>query len=279
MTQTPEKDLPFVEGELTYLVPMSEKPYTYTFDRPGDPKRTNQVFENRKLPIHDARALPGHLSIDREGFELLKRPSTVRDFYDEDELRRIYYPETQRIIAEATGANRVVVFDHTIRRRLPGVADRTAGQPRQPATHIHNDYTLKSGPQRVRDVMGDEAETLLKHRFALINLWRPITGPLRDAPLAFSDARTVADRDFIASELIYPDRTGEIFQVVWSPSHRWFYVPEMRPDEALLIKCYDSLTDGTARFSAHTAFVDPTAPKDILPRESIEIRTIAFYDA
>lgn len=279
MTEIAEKDLPFVEGDLAYLVPMDEKPYTYTYDRPGITKRTNQAFENRKLPIHDVRPLADHLSVDREGFQLLNRPSAVHDFYDEAELRRVYYPETEQIIAEATGADRVVVFDHTIRRRISGVADRTAGQPRQPATHIHNDYTLKSGPQRVRDVMGGEAETLLKKRFALINLWRPITGPLRDAPLAFSDARTVADSDFIASELIYPDRTGEIFQVVWKPSHRWFYVPDMQPQEALLIKCYDSLTDGTARFSAHTAFVDPTMPKDALPRESIEIRTIAFYDA
>src|SRR5579883_446260 len=172
------ENLPFVEATLTYLAPMAEKPFTYTYDPPPGMPRTNQVYDEHKLPIFSARPLAPSLSLDREGFSLVKKPSAVKDFYDEAELRQVYYPEVQQIVAEATGAARVIVFDHTIRRRLPEVEDRTAGAPRQPVNRAHNDYTLRSGPQRVRDLMGDEAEALLGRRFAFINLWRPIRGPL-----------------------------------------------------------------------------------------------------
>jgi hypothetical protein len=207
---------------------------------------------------------------------VVKRSSAVRDFYDEDELRRVYYPEAERLVAEVTGATRVLVFDHTVRRRVWGGVDRSAGTPRQPVTAVHNDYTINSGPQRVRDLMAEEAEELLNHRFEIVNVWRPIRGPLRDAPLAVCDATTVAFTDFVPSDLVYRDRTGETYRVKYNPAHRWFYVPEMQPDEALLIKCYDSATD-KARFTAHSAFEDPSAPADVLPRESIELRTLVFH--
>ena len=113
----------------------------------------------------------------------------------------------------------------------------------------------------------------------MINLWRPIRGPLRDAPLAVCDARTVAAGDLVASDLVYRDRVGETYGVTYNPEHRWFYVPDMQPDEALLLKCYDSSIDGRARFAPHTAFDDPTAPADMLPRESIELRTLVFHPA
>ena len=128
-------------------------------------------------------------------------------------------------------------------------------------------------------MMGDEAEELLRHRFEIVNVWRPIRGPLRDAPLAVCDATSVAFADFVPSDLVYRDRTGETYRVRYNPAHRWFYVPEMRADEAVLIKCYDSAEDGTARFTAHSAFEDPTAPADVLPRESIEVRTLVFHNA
>ena len=149
----------------------------------------------------------------------------------------------------------------------------------QPVTSVHNDYTVKSGPQRVRDLMREEAEELLRHRFEIVNVWRPIRGPLRDAPLAVCDATSVAFADFVPSDLVYRDRIGETYRVRYNPAHRWFYVPEMRADEAVLIKCYDSAEDGRARFTAHSAFEDPTAPAEVLPRESIELRTLVFHNA
>lgn len=273
----PVLDLPHVEAELHYLGRMTERPRNYTFDLPAGVPRSNAVHETHVVPIYDLRGIEADISLDREGFELLGQVSAVRDFHDEDEVRDVYYPEAERLIVEATGADRVFIFDHTVRRRVPGAGDRMAGVPRQPATRVHVDHTARSGPRRVRDFLGAEAEALLKGRVQIINLWRPIRGPLRDAPLAVCDARSVAPNDLVPSDLVYRDRVGETYAVTYNPDHRWFYVPDMQPDEALLLKCFDSETDGRARFMPHTAFEDPTAPAGILPRESIELRTMVFH--
>ena len=103
---------------------------------------------------------------------------------------------------------------------------------------------------------------LLERRFAIVNVWRPIRGPLRDAPLALCDAQSVAPGDLVAADLVYRDRIGENYLMRYRPGHRWFYVPEMRADEVLLLKCYDSAEDGRTRFVPHTAFTDPTAPAE-----------------
>ena len=270
--------LPRVEGVLNYLAPMADKPMNLAYDPPPGVARSTGAPEPHRMTIYDARPIAARLSLDDEGLAVVEHRTAVKDLCDEDELRRVYYPEAERLIAEATGANRVLVFDHTIRRRVWGGVDRAPGTPRQPVAIVHNDYTVKSGPQRVRDLMGEEAEELLRHRFEIVNVWRPIRGPLRDAPLAVCDAASVAFTDLVASDLVYRDRTGETYRVKYNPAHRWFYVPEMRVDEAILIKCYDSAED-RARFTAHSSFEDPTAPKDVLPRESIELRTLAFHTA
>lgn len=275
----PVRDLPHVEAELHYLGRMTERPRNYTFDPPSGVPRSNIVSETHVVPVYDIREAASDVSLDREGFGLLRHRSAVTDFYDEEQLRTVYYPEAERLVAEATGASRVFIFDHTVRRRIAGADDRAAGMPRQPATRVHVDHTETSGPQRVRDFLGDEAEELLKGRVQVVNLWRPIRGPLRDAPLAVCDARSVARDDLVASDLVYPNRVGETYAVRYNPAHRWFYVPEMLPEEALLLKCFDSATDGRARFAPHTAFEDPTAPADVLPRESIELRTLVFHPA
>jgi hypothetical protein len=113
----------------------------------------------------------------------------------------------------------------------------------------------------------------------VINLWRPIRVPVRDMPLAVCDARSIAPQDLVPSDLVYKERTGEIYSVTYNPAHRWFYLSNMTPDEGLLLKCYDSKTDGRARFAPHTAFRDPTAPADAPHRESIELRTLVFHRA
>lgn len=269
--------LPHVDAPLTYLAPMAERPHNYTYDPPPGVPRSNSVGETHVMPVFSVRPLERDVSLDREGFALLHQKSAVGDFYDDDEVRRVYYPEAERVLTEATGAKRVVVFDHTVRRRVQGGVDRAPGTPRQPATRIHVDHTVKSGPQRVRDFLGPDAADWLRGRMQVINLWRPIRGPLRDAPLAVCDALSVASEDLVPSDLIYRDRVGEIYAVTFNPNHRWFFVPDMQPDEALLLKCYDSLTDGRARFAPHTAFEDLTAGKDVLPRESIELRTFVFH--
>jgi len=268
-----------VMGEVVYLSKTAEKPHTYTYDPPEGVAKTNIVNDPHSVPVFDMRPIAPDLSLDTQGFVLVDAPTQVRDFYDESQLQATYYPEAEQLVKQATGASRVVVFDHTIRRRTPGVEDRTPGIPRQPVTRIHGDYTEVSGPQRVRDLMGEEADDLLSRRFAIVNVWRPIRGPLFDAPLAVCDAASLASGDLVGQDLIYRDRTGEIYGLTYNPAHRWYYAPAMRADEALLLKCYDSSRDGRARFMPHTSFADPNAPADMLPRESIELRTLVFFDA
>ncbi|MDR3529750.1 MAG: CmcJ/NvfI family oxidoreductase [Rhodopila sp.] len=271
--------LPQVAAEVVYLAKTPEKPHTYTYDPPDGVPKTNIVNEPHTVQISDMRPIADGLTLDVQGFALVDAPSSVTDFYDEAQVRTTYYREAENLVKQATGANRVVVFDHTIRRRTPGVEDRTPGIPRQPVTRIHGDYTEVSGPQRVRDLMGAEANELLTRRFAIVNVWRPIRGPLYDAPLAVCDAASVAEGDLVAQDLIYRDRKGEIYGLTFNPAHRWYYAPAMQAEEALLLKCFDSLKDGRARFMPHTSFADPNAPADMLPRESIELRTLAFFDA
>jgi hypothetical protein len=272
--------LPYVEAELNYLAPMTERPRYYAYEpQPGEP-HANLTPEPHQMHIHSLRPIADDLGLDVQGFALLEQKSAVRDFWDDDEVRRVYYPEAERFLKEATGASRIFIFDHLQRRRVPGQEDRSRSGPRQPATRVHVDHTDRSGPQRVRDLMGDEAEELLKGRVQVINMWRPIRRePLRDAPLAVCDSRTVAAADLVPSDLVYRERVGETYSVRYNPAHRWFYAPEMRRDEVLLLKIADTKTDISARFMPHTSFTDPTTPPDALPRESIELRTLVFHPA
>jgi hypothetical protein len=268
-----------VRSEMNYLARTAGRPRTYTFDPPPGIPRTTVVNEPHIVLISDARPVLRNVSLDEEGFELVHHESTVRDFHSKQEVTSVYYPEAENILKQATGADRVFIFDHTVRRRIPGSEDRRAEAPRQPVPRVHVDHTENSGPQRVRDLLPDEAAELLRGRVQIINLWRPIRGPLLDAPLAVCDASSVKPEQLIPSDLVYANRMGETYSVVFDLEHRWFYVPRMRTNEALLLKCYDSKTDGRARFAPHSAFTDPTTPPDAPPRESIEIRALVFHQA
>jgi hypothetical protein len=270
-------ELPSVKAALSYIEPMRQKPRSLEYEpMPGVPP-TTAVHRDHTVMIRDVRPIASSLSLDREGFQLVRSPSSVTDFYDQAAVQTRYYSEIVSLLEDLTGAFRVVVFDHTIRRRIPGATDRTTGIARQPVPRVHNDYTVKSAPQRVRDLLGADASDLLRGRFSVINVWRPIRGPIQDAPLAVADARSIDGDDLVATDLIYPDRVGEIYYVKFNPAHRWFYAPAMRQDEVMLIKCFDSAVDGRARFVPHSAFVDPTTPTDALPRESVELRTLVFH--
>jgi len=271
------ESLPYVKAELNYLKPMSERPRYYAYELEPGEARSNMEHEAHSLQIHDMRPIASEITLDRQGFAVVEQRTAVRDFWDDDEVRQVYYPEAERFITELTGASRVFIFDHVQRRRIAGAADRSRSGPRQPATRVHVDHTAKSGLQRVRDLLPNDAEELLRGRVQVINLWRPIQGPLRDAPLAMCDARTIDPVDLVPSDLVYRERVGETYSVTYNPAHEWYYVPEMRRDEALLLKCCDTKTDGRARFMAHTSFTDPTTPAEARPRESIELRTLVFH--
>jgi hypothetical protein len=271
------ESLPFVTAELDYLAPTAGKPRTYAFDPPPGEPKTTALPESHQVPIFDARLIVSGISLDREGFALVRHPTVVRNFYDDKEVRSVYYPAAEAFLKATLKADRVFIFDHTVRKRVEGAADVRGAGSRQPATRVHVDQTETSGPNRVREHLPEEADELLKGRVQVINLWRPIRGPVKDAPLAMCDGQTVAASDLIASDLIYPNRSGETYSVKYNPGHRWYCIPEMTADEALLLKCYDSATDGRTRFVPHTAFIDPTTPPDAPPRESIELRTLVFH--
>jgi hypothetical protein len=182
------QSLPWVKANLNYLKPTGEKPRTYTFPPPSGEPASTVVNDPHELTIIDARAISSDFELDREGFSLVRHESATRDFYDEEEVKRVYYPEVERLLKAATGADRVHIFDHTVRRRIPGQEDRRFDGPRQPVPRVHVDHTEKSGPQRVRDLLPADAAALLRGRVQIINVWRPIRGPLLDSPLAVCDA-------------------------------------------------------------------------------------------
>jgi hypothetical protein len=280
MVEIATESLPHVQAALNYLAATGEKPVTYAYQPPsGVPWSTVEIEEHATV-IHDLRPAASKFLLDDVGFQLLTQRSAVKNFWDEEEVKRVYYPESIEVLKRVTGASEVRVFDHTLRRRMPGENDRSTkpGIPRQPANRVHVDQTATSGATRLRLAYPDEADELLRRRVAIVNLWRPIKSPALDAPLAVCDARSVAPRDLIASDLVFRDRRGETYNLVYNPSQRWFYAPAMGTDEVLLIKCFDSRDDGAvARFAPHTAFVDPTAPADAPPRESIELRAFLIF--
>ncbi len=264
-----------VNAPLNYLAEATPKPVNYTYEPPaGVPRRTGKYLE-QLVAIRDGRELLGELSLDVNGFMLRPHETAVKDFYDPDEVKSVYYPEVERLLKRVTGAERVLVFDHIVRNRV--LAERGEKGAREPAKFVHNDYTLKSAPRRVRDHFPEEADRLVKNRFAEINVWRAIRGPVESSPLALCDALSIGADDAVPIDLVYRDRVGEIYGFLYNPKHRWYYFPQMTPNEAILLKCYDSKDDGRARFTAHTSFDDPNSPPNAAPRESIEARALLFW--
>ncbi len=263
-----------VEATVNYIAPMPERPAFYLYEPPAGIPWRNTKGDKRRMPIADARALAPAPTLDREGFALAPLVTTVADLWDADAVRARYYREVEALVARVTGAPRVVAFDHNVRSAT--IEGRQIDGVQAPVRYAHNDYTERSGPQRVRDLMGKDAEDFLRHRCAVVNVWKPIRGPVQGAPLAVCDARTIDGHDLVVTDLRYRDRTGEVYSMRFNASHRWFYFSAMRADEAMLLKCYDS-DPSRARFTAHTAFDDPTSPPDAPPRESIEVRTLVFF--
>jgi hypothetical protein len=267
-----------VRANLNYLAESSERPVYYMYEPPPGTPRSAGNFITQAVPIRSARDIINDLSLDKQGFQVLRQETAVADFYDQDEVKRVYYPEVERLLKGATGADRVVIFDHQVRN--VELAQRGEKNAREYVHTVHNDYTFKSGPRRVRDHLpAAEVEELLKRRFAEINVWRPIRGPVESEPLAICDARSIDPQDVVASDLVYRDKIGETYSFRYNPNHRWSYFPRQEKNEVILLKCYDSKEDGGARFTAHTAFQDPNTAPDAAPRESIEVRALVFWPA
>ena len=245
----------------------------WVYDRgPGLPRRS-YGDEVRETPVYDARKAGLAATIDSDGFELIRCAADVAFNADPALVKASYYPATERLVKKHLGAVRVHAFDHDFR----STSVKHQSEHLRPAVMgVHNDYTESSGPQRVRDLLPGEAETLLQRRFAFINVWKPIGWPAEGTPLAMCDARTLGPGDLTLIHLRYRDRNGEIYGGRYNQAQRWYYYPAMTTSEAVLLKVYDS-DRSRARFTLHTAFVDPTAPKEAPARQSIEVRSIAFF--
>ncbi len=208
-----------VEAELNFFIPNGQRPQMFkpTPEHP-DGKRTGD-FELKTVAIADGRYLAEHFSLDREGFELSGHATAVSDFLDNEEVRSVYYPEVERLVRDTTGASEVIIFDHTV--RIDDIQKAATSDTRTPVRTVHNDYTLKSGPQRITDLLDpDEARRWRGHRYALVNVWRSIAGPIETTPLAIADARSVRPESFVATDLVYSDRVGEIYNVAYDPNLR-----------------------------------------------------------
>ncbi len=276
MAETAELDVApdTIEATLNYIVDDGNKVFTIVANPGGSDTRSGGTPDPRRMVIHNGRHADDFV-LERNGFRFVRHDTKVVDFFDEAEIARVYYPEMEALIKAESGAKRVVVFDHTLRTADDEL--RESKKIREVVRRVHNDYTEWSAPQRVRDILPDEAEELLKRRFAVIQVWRPIRHPVETYPLAIADARTLSPADMIVSERRAPGRIGQTYAIKYNPAHKWYWFPRMRREEAYVFKVFDSMKDGRARWTAHTAFEDPTTPPHARPRESIEIRTLAFF--
>lgn len=261
--------------DIPYTLDTGEKLVNESFGPNNIRRRRLGTDELKPMTIRNGRLTADSLSLEEQGFIFVKHNTAVSDFFDAAQLSSVYYPEVEQLIKRYSGASRVVIFDHTL--RSGNETEREAKLIREPVLQAHNDYTEWSGPNRVREFLPDEAETLLARRFAIIQVWRAINQPIQTNPLAVIDAKSVDFDDFLVAERRYPHRVGQTYRLKYNPNHRWFYFPQMRRDEAIVFKVYDSETDGRARFTPHTSFKDPTSPPDAPARQSIEVRAFAFF--
>ncbi|KAI0647776.1 hypothetical protein C8Q79DRAFT_999371 [Trametes meyenii] len=249
-----------VPTTLNYFAPINDDPpYRYIYVSPPEGKPEHNLGDDpRQVVVHDARGREDEFSLDVHGFQFARHVSAEKEFADEEAVTNGYYKEVEELLKNVTGGKRVLIFDHTIRFE-----------------RVHIDQTYEASIKRVRQLVGDDADRLLKSRVRLINVWRPIGNPVFHKPLAVSDWRGLHEKDLVPVRYLYPNREGATFSVRYNPEHTWWYLAQQTPEEVTLIKCYDSETD-RARLTPHTAFWDQGSPTDAPHRQSIEIRAFIF---
>lgn len=270
-----------VEAEVEFLSQRSERPVYYASSAGRHARHEiDQPMNVVRVEVEDAR---GRADADatREfgqhpsGFDLFEFETRVENFLDPGQIESVYEPEIVEFLKGVTGGYRVHIFDHTVRASDPDLRERK--QVREPATLVHNDYTSNSGFVCLREQLGDEAELLSRGRFQIVNVWRPLTDPVEDYPLALVDARSIERGQLVDTERRAPNHVGEIQLALHDPAQRWYYFSAMRPREVLLFRTFDSIDGGSRPCSIHTAIHLDQAPADARPRESIETRAFVFY--
>jgi len=246
------------------------KPFNYVETQPESQSQRNFGVNEVELQVNDIRGMEKNYNLDKDAFEIIQGVSSEeKDFTDDEHIKLVYYPEVEKLLLNnVPGAHKVTIFDHTIRRSNPDA-------PRAPVTRVHVDQTARSTEWRVKLHNPEEADELLQGRYRIINVWRPINGPVQAHPLGFASAESVEDNDLVPVEHRYPHRTGETAGVRHNKNQRFYYLSGMRNDESLLLKCFDN-KDGVGQRVPHTAFVDPRTPEGARGRESIEVRALVY---
>lgn len=257
-----------VEATMKYVV-RGEKAVFYA----GNRDKSYWPGEDHQVTIHDVRPLIPDLALEKNGFVVVEGASGITDYTDETQLAR-YCRDTEALVARLTGADKVISFGAVIRTNATGTHGHN-----QPAFGAHVDYGARTVADYTHDYLpGEEAERRLKGRHMLINVWRPIT-TVQSTPLAVADASTVKREDLFQSEvrggLGGVARSLWGFNLAYQPDHKWYWVPQMRPAQALAFKLFDS-DGGAVQFTAHSAFEIPGTPADAPARQSVELRTIAY---
>lgn len=275
ISTTKPQDIEVSRGPVTSTLifyappPDNSAPWNYVEQPPPGLPQRNYTEHPIEVSISDIRGRESSFELNTHGFTTASHiPSNVTDFSSEDQIKSIYYPEVEDLIlSQVPGAKRVFLFDHTIRR-----ADTNA--KRQPVHRAHVDQTEKAARQRVHHHLPSEASTLLSSRVRIINIWRPLNGPVVSLPLAVADSRSVSEEAVVGIEHRYPDRVGETAGILHQEGQKWWYWSGMTNDERLFLQCYDS-EGGKAR-TPHTAFKDPRTQEGWPGRESIEVRALVF---
>lgn len=266
-----------IRADFNYIVDTGVPPVRYIDWPEMEGKEVPPQYRQHAMNVRNGRPLRHTFELDVHGFVFVDHATGVEDFTDAAERAQVYDPEVQALIKQHSGASEVVVFDHTI--RIGDERGQKAVNARPTVKGVHNDYTERSAPRRLREIVGDaEAERRFRKRWAIIQVWRPIRGKVLAEPLGICDGRTIPQKGFIRVERRYRERTGEVYHIAHNPAHQWFYFPQMERTEALVFKVFDSDAGKPSRFTAHSAFDDPGTPPDAPPRESIETRTFAFFD-
>ncbi|KAI0147059.1 hypothetical protein GGR57DRAFT_264726 [Xylariaceae sp. FL1272] len=270
-------------GSMRFLKPNSWDPSEKLYEleylpNDGLAERNYQTHQVDGIPIRDMRPLKGKLSLDREGFMILDLPSHMmyEDFLDEAKLREVYAEELRTCLLKALGASAVFIHECVIRKRakpgfVRGVLDKGYGLPIPLA---HTDYTLEYISKLIGQLCGDKADNIRQRRHQMINVWKPLRGPLRDWPLAMCDVRTVASGDLEPLDEVHDSDVLESYQVLYNPTQEWWYLSNQGADEILVFKGADSKASGAV---PHGSFRDPRCPVDEPKRESVEFRILVVY--
>ena len=270
-----------IKVNLKFVVSQNSKPYFESSALTGDIPKIYFKTEWKSIDIQDLRSEKNikKFTIDNNGFELLQHETKVRDLHDDSQIHNEYTDELKNFLIDITGADGAEVFDYTRRSDSKEGAINVDGL-RLPADRVHIDYTDYSGPKRAIEILGKEKYNKILDsggRIVQLNVWRPINGPVKRSPIAFADASTIPKKDLVATDQIFYDRVGEIYHLLYSDKQKWKWVSLMADNEVLLLKGWDTLNDGRARYTPHGSFSLPEQKDSDPPRESIEARVFIYY--